>query len=161
MGVAGFNVIDWTKQQASSMPIISNLVASDEAKPVQDDSRAQAIVNEKDEEITSLNETIRELEATINDQNQDIVRLENSLEDAQIDEELLEEDSSDESFSTIIDSFEEMKGSKAAPIIENLETDTAVSILQELSNEHRATILGAMNPEQAAELTQLLLSNEN
>ena len=74
MGVAGFNVIDWTKQQASSMPIISNLVASDEAKPVQDDSRAQAIVNEKDEEITSLNETIRELEATINDQNQDIVR---------------------------------------------------------------------------------------
>lgn len=161
MGVAGFNVMDWTKQQASTIPILSNLVASDEEIPKQDDSRAQAIVNEKEEEITRLNETIRELEATINEQNQDIIRLENSLEDALEEEEMLEDDSADESISMVIDSFEEMKGSKAALIIENLETDTAVSILQELSNDQLATILGAMNPELAADLTQLLFSNGN
>ncbi|WP_339227710.1 hypothetical protein NSQ77_19360 [Oceanobacillus sp. FSL K6-2867] len=161
MEVAGFNVMDWTKHQASTIPVISNLVASEKAAPVQNDSHEQAIVDEKDGEITSLNETIRELEATINEQKQDIVRLENSLETALEDGESSEKNSPDDSLTSIIDSFEEMKGSKAAPIVENLETDTAVAILQELSKDHRASILSSMDPEKAAKLTQLLFSSAN
>jgi len=163
MGVAGFNVIDWAKEKGNAIPVISDWVTTEEEKTVQEnDERVQAIIKEKDEEITMLNENISDLEATINQLEQEILKLEEneSTSETVTATENLEENQEDESVKMVTKSYEEMDSEQAALILESLDTDTALTIIRELSNEVRGGILEAMEPESAAQMTQLLLENE-
>lgn len=163
MGVAGFNVIDWAKEKGNTIPVISDWITTEEEKTVQENNeRVQAVNEEKDEEITMLNETISDLEATIDQLEQEILKLEENetTATATTGAENPEENQEDEALKMITKSYEEMDSEQAALILESLDTDTALNIVRGLSNEVRGDIMQAMEPESAAQFTELLLENE-
>ncbi|WP_249869783.1 MotE family protein [Oceanobacillus saliphilus] len=163
MGVAGFNVMDWAKDKGNTIPIISDMVTTDDEKAAErDEQQVKAALDSKDNEIIELNRNISDLEATIQLLEQEILKLENSQQTAEdVEDTSTEENSEDERIDIVIRSYEEMKSKQAALILQNMENDTAVLILQGVSNEVRGDILEAMAPENAAEFTQLLLTEEN
>ncbi|MGJ9458860.1 MotE family protein [Oceanobacillus sp. CF4.6] len=164
MGVAGINVIDWAKEKGNTIPVISDVVTTEEEKVIQlQEKEAQAVNDDKDNEILELNQNITDLEATINLLEQEILKLENNQSVAVVEEEeeSIEEGTGEQGVDTVISSYEEMKSKQAASILQNMETEPALLILQEVSDEARGDILETMDPETAAEFTQLLISNEN
>ncbi|MFC4023149.1 MotE family protein [Oceanobacillus longus] len=164
MGVAGINVIDWAKEKGNTIPIISDVVTTDEEKGIElEEQQAQAVNEDKDNEILELNQHITDLEATINLLEQEILKLENnqSVAGVEEEEESIEEGTGEQGVDAVISSYEEMKSKQAASILQNMETEPALLILQEVSDEARGDILEAMDPETAAEFTQLLISNES
>ncbi|WP_067729385.1 MotE family protein [Oceanobacillus damuensis] len=162
MGVFGFDVIDWAKEKGDNIPVVSELVTTEEEKAeAMDEQQVQAALDSKDNEIIQLNRTITDLEATINSMEQEILKLENNLQSAEAEEEPTEENTEKQGVGIVTDSYEEMKSKQAALILQNMEMETAVLILQEISYEARGDILEAMDPENAATFTQLLIADEN
>jgi len=158
LNVAGVDVSGWTKDRVSSIPVLSSLVPEDEENTVEEDTeQVQTRVAEKDAEIDQLQEEIRGLETTIERLNQDIVKLENRNE--QNNDLPNEEEHSSESTSSMSGTFKDMDNEQAALILQNLDEETAMSILNEVSNKVRGQILEAMDPEVAADLTQLLIDS--
>jgi flagellar motility protein MotE (MotC chaperone) len=158
LNVAGVDVSGWTKDKVSSVPVLSSFVSEDEESNVGEDTdQIQARVAEKDEEIEQLNEEIRGLETTIERLNQDIIKLENRNE--QNTEQSNENEEENEAVSSISGSFKDMDSEQAALILQNMENETALSILQAVSNKVRGQILEEMDPEIAADLTQLLIES--
>ncbi|WP_337020410.1 MotE family protein [Oceanobacillus massiliensis] len=158
LGVAGFNVIDWAKEKGNDIPVVSEMVTTDEESSVeQEEQQVQAAMDDKNQEIEVLNQTIRDLEANVDQLEQENVKLENKQETTT--EEAAEEDTAEQGIEIVVGPYEEMKSDRAAQIIQNLDSDMAVRILKEISTEARGEILEAMEPESAAEFTQLLISD--
>ncbi|MFA1820673.1 MotE family protein [Virgibacillus oceani] len=158
LNVAGVDVSGWAKDRVSSVPVLSKLVSEEETMTVEEDAQqTQARVAEKDAEIDQLQEEIRGLETTIENLNQDIVRLENRNE--QNNESTNEEEQASDPMSSMSGTFKDMDHEQAALILQNMDEETAISILNEVSNKVRGQILEAMDPEIAADLTQLLINS--
>ncbi|GAB3793966.1 MotE family protein [Virgibacillus kimchii] len=156
LNVAGVNVSGWAKGQAGNIPVLSTLVGGNEESAYDEESGyLEERIAEKDAEIESLNKEIRELETTIERLNQDIVKLENRNEETAVEAIELEEEN--DTALSISGSFKDMDSEQAALILQNMESDTALYILEAVSNKVRGEILEAMDPETAADLTQLLI----
>ena len=62
----------------------------------------------------------------------------------------------DERFKLLIKSYSEMRPSKAAQMLINMDRETAVKILSQLKSSQVANILAAMPPEKAAALVEAM-----
>ena len=56
--------------------------------------------------------------------------------------------------------YKEMKPEAVLKVMENLDDDTVITILPLLNKEQAGKILGLMEPQRAARITQLLLGNQ-
>jgi flagellar motility protein MotE (MotC chaperone) len=62
----------------------------------------------------------------------------------------------DERFKLLVKSYSEMKPSKAAQMLVNMDRETAVKILSQLKSSQVANILAAMPPDKAAALAEAM-----
>jgi len=159
LNVAGVDVSGWAKDRASSVPVLSSFIPENDELTIEENTEEkQEIIEEKDADIERLQGEIRDLESTIDRLNQDILRLENRNEPTNGQEN--EEEQASDTISSVSGSFKDMDQEQAALILQNLDEGTAISILNDVSNKVRGEILEAMDPEIAADLTQLLIDNE-
>ncbi|WP_217585605.1 MotE family protein [Lentibacillus saliphilus] len=152
---AGVNMSEWAKEKAEQIPIVSSYVSTEEeaeSEPVDEAMWKKRLAN-KNEEIDQLNNEIRELEHAIAGLEQDVA----SFKSADVNEHKQQEQH-EELLSSIAQTFNKIDGQQAALIMKNLDNDLAVHILKQLSNDARSRILEAMQPEQAAELTQIFVN---
>ncbi|AIF45466.1 MotE family protein [Virgibacillus sp. SK37] len=156
LSMAGVNVMDWTKDKLAHIPGAATLVSGNEnEKPQVDTNKIRSQVSQKEKEIKELNQQVDDLKTINNRLEQKIVKLEKNTSNPS-----LEEDSEGlNMIETMSQSFKDMDRQQAALILTDLEKDTAVSLLKELSNKVRGEILGEMDPAKAAELTQKLISD--
>lgn len=159
LGVAGINVVEWAKEKASTVPVVSTWIEKQEEKEQkleEEYEKAKTTIKKQEEEIIRLQQEISDLESTINKLNQDILKLEH-----QQDQRELKEEADQEVVDTVKQmsaSFKEMKSKQAALIMEDLDEHIAIQILNELSHDARGSILEAMDPNKAARLTQLFIN---
>ncbi len=163
LNVAGFNVFGWMKDTASHIPVVSSFVKTDEEISYEQEiERLQVTIANKDDEIEKLTQTIDEMELTIEELEYKVIQLEHSQ---QSEEQLKEEDTEanqtiDDYVKKLASSIKNMRNKQAALIFQDLTTDTAITLLHELSNEDRAGVLEEMDPTQAAELIEQFLSSD-
>jgi len=158
LNVAGVDVSGWAKDRASSVPVLSSFIPENDELTIEENTEEkQEIIEEKDADIERLQGEIRDLESTIDRLNQDILRLENRNEPTNGQEN--EEEQASDTISSVSGSFKDMDQEQAALILQNLDEGTAISILNDVSNKVRGEILEAMDPEIAADLTQLLIDS--
>lgn len=162
LSAAGVNVVGWMKGTASNLPVVSSFVKTDEEIEEEKlEKKLRTTISNQEDEIEQLTETIESLELTIEQLEQEIVKLENRN---QSEEQLLEENDEDvqtkeDIIKKLSASFKKMKKKQAALIFQDLDKEIAISLLHELSNDVRGGILEAMEPQKAAELTELFIDS--
>lgn len=163
--VAGYNSLDWVKEQGKSIPVVGEMFMDEEEKQSVRDTgalqeqleRKEAQLKEKDDEINNLQETIVSLEDQVSTlQNEVDEMMSQALHTEQ--NEATETETAPTEKDTMIVTLEGMKSKQAAAILEELENDLAVSILEEMSAEDRGDILQQMNVETAATYTRMLMN---
>lgn len=161
--VAGVDVVGWAKSTGNSIPVVSSMITTDKEKNEQrEEQKRENIIASKDEKISQLNQKVSNLESTVGQLEQEIVKLENSNSNEKKSEPETSEaasESGNDSIKAISSSFNEMDSEQAALIIENMEQDLAVGILKQIPNDVRGGIFEKMEPDLAAELTQLFVTN--
>lgn len=163
--VAGVDVVGWAKSTGNSIPVVSSMITTDKDKNEQrEEQKTKDIIASKDEKISQLNQKVSNLESTVGQLEQEIVKLENSNSDekkseSETSDAEAESESGNDSIKAISSSFNEMDSEQAALIIENMEQDLAVGILKQIPNDIRGGIFEKMEPDLAAELTQLFVTN--
>lgn len=162
LNVAGYDPVGWAKEKTSDIPILSAVIPDEEEKEIsQEASSSQANTEAKNEEIFDLQQSVKELEETNELLEREIIKLENKLQnEGQGEEDPAALQESNASLDDIKKTYEEMKPKQAAPIISELEEETAILILRELSSETTGSILAAMDPKLAAKYTKQLLEEE-
>lgn len=121
---------------------------------------------EKEKEDTSSpsssSQDVIFLERQISDKEREITKLVAKLDEANSRIEDLEKQQQEVRASTkeLAKLYEGMSTKKAAQIIMELEQEMALLLLNELSTSKTSSILGQMEPEQAARFTELLADNE-
>jgi flagellar motility protein MotE (MotC chaperone) len=159
LGVAGFNVIDWAKEQGSEIPIVSNFITSEEETETEMlVERMTETLSGKDEEIDQLNVEISNLETHVADLENEIEEQQQMMEQTEetdADPELMSEN---DSLVEVAKTYEEMDSGNAATILELMEEDEVILILRELASDVRGEILEVMDSELAANLTQRLMN---
>lgn len=102
------------------------------------------------------------LERKVSDKEREITKLISQIEQANKRIEELEQQQKEVKASTreLAKLYEGMSTKKAAQIILELEEDMALLLLKELSTSKTSSLLGQMEPEQAARFTELLARNE-
>lgn len=162
---SGYSVVDWTKEKASELPVISNFVTSPEEDALEEEnSRLLEELETQTEELEQMEAYIADLETTIDQMEEEAAEKE-SEEDLgnPIDDSTELEDESvvqgiDKSLKEMAKTFEEMKASGAAAILANMDKDEIVLILRELPSDARGDILEAMEAGLAASLAAELLN---
>ena len=129
-----------------------------------------AVTEEKKEEEekedtsspSSSSQDVILLERQISDKEREITKLVAKLDEANSRIEDLEKQQQEVRASTkeLAKLYEGMSTKKAAQIIMELEQEMALLLLNELSTSKTSSILGQMEPEQAARFTELLADNE-
>ena len=157
---AGVDVWGKAKELSDKIPF----VATDKEKV------AQQKVEEMEKRVTELNteiqfrdDTIAELETEMDGKEREIqnLTLEKEQLEMQMDELRNVGDSVNEpqTMSEIIRTFENMSAKKAAPIIESMNENDALTILSSLKSDTLAGLLENMSPDVAAKFTTLLTNN--
>ncbi|MCM3616258.1 hypothetical protein M3936_01570 [Sutcliffiella horikoshii] len=102
------------------------------------------------------------LERKVSDKEREITKLISQIEQANKRIEELEQQQKEVKASAreLAKLYEGMSTKKAAQIILELEEDMALLLLKELSTSKTSSLLGQMEPEQAARFTELLARNE-
>jgi len=156
--VSGLDVGGWAKQTGKNIPVISTLVPGDDATNDMEalKEKSEAELASKEKEIHSLTGEIKSLKQTLEELEQDNKKMEHQLQKEEEKEEETKDDIQ-EGIESLAESFKDMSAKRAALILQELDDDTAVSILYELSTDVRGDILGRMDPENAAKMTELFL----
>src|SRR5699024_8859130 len=142
--VAGVDVVRWAKETGNEIPVLSDMITTDKEKSEQrSEEKFNNTIAEKDEEISQLNRKVANMESTIDELEQQVVKLEkNSSNTSEStasggNEEVPE----NKSIQSISSSFKDMDNEQAALIIQNMEKELSVSILKNLPNDSRGSIL--------------------
>lgn len=168
LSVSGVDVGGWAKQTGKNIPVMGALIPADDAADDKtNNDKALIAENEKklarkDEDIQSLSDEVNSLKTNLEDLEQENVKLEHQLEEKdeeseQEDEEEKTEHDSQDALTSLSQSFKDMSPKQAAQILQELDEDTAVSLLKKLPTDVRGDILGKMNSEMAAKMTELYL----
>lgn len=156
--IMGIDVISKSKDAANKIPFLSDVVTTDEEKEEEREStQSEDQLAEKNLEIESLETELANQTQTIDDLNQEIVKLSDQAEEVSEDVSTDQEDE-EQNLDKLTKSYEEMDPESAAPILSNVERSLATTILGQMKDDKRGAVLSAMDPEIAAELTQLLLA---
>lgn len=159
MNIAGFDTFNWLKEKGNNVPVISNMITTEEEADIEAKERIfQESMKEKDQELEELKDRLGEQETIIQDLEREILRLENN-EDPTL-KESAEAEQVEDNLKKIAKSYQEMEPQRAAIILQNIsDRSTSVSILEVMSNDVRGEILQEMDPEIAADVTQRLMRN--
>lgn len=163
LNIAGFDAFNWLKEKGSNVPIVSNMISTDDAEQQQStEMHLQQVIEEKDEKIEELTQSMNDQEVKIQELEREITQLEKSeLDNKDLEETMeLEEEDTNKKVKTVAKSYEKMAPEKAAEILENMSDQSSlVLILKEISNDSRGEILQEMDPKKAAEVTKDLMEN--
>src|SRR5699024_9371110 len=160
--MAGVDAATWVKDKVSTVPVVSSLVTTEEEKNYQEkNEKLQLAIDEKDNEVEQLTADVESLENVIEQLEKEVLKLKKS---ADVSNEDLDSDSPDgegnnenDSLKQTSQTFKDMDPKQAAQIIQRLKKESALSVLDNLSNKVRGKIFEEMEPEKAAELTQSLI----
>lgn len=160
--MAGVDAAAWVKDKVSTVPVVSSLVTTEEEKNYQEkNEKLQLAIEEKNNEVEQLTADVESLENVIEQLEKEVLKLKKS---ADVSNEDLDSDSPDgegnnenDSLKQTSQTFKDMDPKQAAQIIQRLKKESALSVLDNLSNKVRGKIFEEMEPEKAAELTQSLI----
>ncbi|MGD6871587.1 MotE family protein [Sutcliffiella horikoshii] len=140
----------------------SFLPAKEEVISTEEDKEEEEGSSSTQNDNTNSSQEIILLERQVSDKEREITKLVASLEEANSKIEDLEKQQQDIRSSTkeLAKLYEGMSTNKAAQIIIELDEDMALLILNELSTSKTSSILGQLEPEQAARFTELLADKE-
>ncbi|TYS61609.1 hypothetical protein FZC74_04840 [Sutcliffiella horikoshii] len=140
----------------------SFLPAKEEVITTEEDKEEEEGSSSTQNDNTNSSQEIILLERQVSDKEREITKLVASLEEANSKIEDLEKQQQDIRSSTkeLAKLYEGMSTNKAAQIIIELDEDMALLILNELSTSKTSSILGQLEPEQAARFTELLLADK-
>ncbi|MGD6992383.1 MotE family protein [Sutcliffiella horikoshii] len=140
----------------------SFLPAKEEVITTEEDKEEEEGSSSTQNDNTNSSQEIILLERQVSDKEREITKLVASLEEANSKIEDLEKQQQDIRSSTkeLAKLYEGMSTNKAAQIIIELDEDMALLILNELSTSKTSSILGQLEPEQAARFTELLADKE-
>ncbi|MDQ0253711.1 flagellar motility protein MotE (MotC chaperone) [Evansella vedderi] len=149
----GFNVGERIEQSASFLPFVESQ---------EDEENENEILREQliqlEDELTSYQSIISELEYENNQKDQQLAALEEQLSIA--NENVREADEQPEEVRTdlsdIVRTLEGMSASRAANIFSEMEQEEAVIYLRLMKVDNRSQILSRMDPALAAQLVSLL-----
>lgn len=160
LNFTGFNVLEWSKEKGSEIPVVSNFIPDEEELTLE-----MEIENLK-EELELKNDELEQMETQIEDLEMEILQLEQEIDSqeeiiAQYESEEVEKEESIESGNKAIKdlatTFSEMKPARAADILSEMNEREIVLILNDLPNDVRGEILQAMETELAAKIASQLL----
>lgn len=160
MTLSGFNVGNWIKDTAQKVPVISSFITTEEDKNYDKElEKADEVIQEQKSEIDALHKDIVQLESVIEQLEQDMIKIENQMQSENNTSVEIEQEESEQNaqLKQLSASFKKMNKKQAALIFQDLEKETAIQVLQALSNDVRGGILEAMDPKEAAKLTELFL----
>lgn len=157
---AGVDVWGKAKELSEKIPFI----ASDEEKlAVQKTEELEMRITDLNAEVQFRDDTITVLETEIDRKEQEIgtLTLKKEQLEKQIEALMNTEDSvhKTKSLNEMTRTFENMSARSAAPIIESMNENDALTILSTLKSDTLAGLLEKMNPEIAAKFTTLLTNN--
>jgi flagellar motility protein MotE (MotC chaperone) len=157
---AGVDVWGKAKELSDKIPFVT----TDKEKVAQQKvEQMEKRVTELNTEIQFRDDTIAELETEMDGKEQEIqnLTLEKEELEMQIDELMNAEDTVNKSkaMNEITRTFESMSAKKAAPIIESMNENDALTILFSLKSDTLAGLLENMSPDVAAKFTTLLSNN--
>lgn len=109
-------------------------------------------IYEKEKELELKEKELRLLDARIQEQLNALKELQASVEEKLSRIEAIRE----ERINLLVKAISEMKPSKAAEMLVNMDKDMAVKVLSRLKSTQIASILSAMPPEKAAALSEAL-----
>lgn len=154
LAFVGVDVAGWMKDRTQNVPVVGNLVQSDEEKELTRKlERALETIDEQKEQIEEYEQEIESMRNIIDDLELENKKLANQAED---EEESENGEEQQDEIKRTASSFRKMDPEKAAPIIQNMDNAIAVEILASLSADVRGNILAEMEPKNAAELTTML-----
>ncbi|HBT04752.1 MAG: MgtE intracellular region [Thermodesulfobacterium sp. 37_54] len=113
-------------------------------------------LSDKEKELRLKQEELKLLEARIQEQLTSLKELEASVEEKLNRIQAVQ----DERTKLLVRAISEMKPSKAADILINMDKDMAVKILSQLKSSQVASILSAMPPDKAASISESLSGKE-
>ncbi|MCA0969139.1 hypothetical protein LCM20_00885 [Halobacillus litoralis] len=151
--ILGINVFEKAEEYANRVPGLSEVVTTEDEQAAADEtSQLEATIANNNAQIEQLEQEVESKQSTIDELNMQIESLENELVSAQESEE-----QTSEKVGELATSFQGMDAEEAAPIISNMSEALAVQVLEQISSEERGEILGAMEPETAANLASSFL----
>lgn len=163
---AGVNVLKPIQEAAAKTPVLKELVPETEDKKdtlstAKNNSNTAALektIKDQKSEISILNKDLDTSKSEIDRLNQKIRSLEKTAEDQKKTPKNNTEDSS--SSDKVISVYKSMDSGKAAKIIAQLKEKEALKILNGLSKKQLAEILAKMTPEQAATYTEKIAASQ-
>lgn len=161
---AGIDVNNWLKNTGKKVPVISSFITTEEELAFAELEEKYTTLKEQHEsetqsattELESYQETIEQLEDEI-----DQLEAKLSFNEENATEEASLTTSETETVKKLSASFKTMKPKQAALIFADLDKNIAIELLETLANDDRGKILEAMEPKQAAELTEMMYSNKS
>src|SRR5699024_9710379 len=145
LSLAGFNVIDWTKEKAASVFSLEADKTPTEENEQKNLQQAQNKIKEQTEDIEELAAEILFLEGTIERLNNELLQAENratsNTDKSPTNGVSQEEKAEVDLVKEIADSFKTMRNKQAAKIMTELSDEVALSILFELPKDIRGNIL--------------------
>lgn len=140
----------------SFLPADEKMTTTEEKKEEKEVSSSQQTDNQNSSQEIIL------LERQVSEKEREITKLVASLEEANSRIEDLEKQQQEIKTSTkeLAKLYEGMSTKKAAQIMMELDEEMALLILNQLSTSKTSSILGQLEPQQAARFTELLADNE-
>lgn len=156
----GVDVLGWTEEKLAQTPIISSFVKTEDEKILSEKlDKANETIETQKKEIEDLKAQIEQLEAEIENKEMEIAKLENEKESQQNAENDAEDGTAqDVDIKKLASSFKKMDKEQAAQIIANMDIQTAVLLLSNVSSDVRGAILEEMEPQQAANIMQRMMN---
>lgn len=156
LSLLDLNPIDKAKEFANHIPVVNQFITTEEEDELErKERRYQNQIDDLESEVAILESDLIVETTEVDRLNQEIARLNNQLEN--FTEESSVEEELDDNLTKLIDTYQEMAPRNAASILANMSDSIAIGILREIDEEQRAAILSAMDPENAAMLTEQLL----
>lgn len=156
----GVDVLGWTEEKLAQTSIISSFVKTEDEKILSEKlDKANETIETQKKEIEDLKAQIEQLEAEIENKEMEIAKLENEKESLQNAENDAEDGTAqDVDIKKLASSFKKMDKEQAAQIIANMDIQTAVLLLSNVSSDVRGAILEEMEPQQAANIMQRMMN---
>lgn len=156
----GVDVLGWTEEKLAQTPIISSFVKTEDEKILSEKlDKANETIETQKKEIEDLKAQIEQLEAEIENKEMEIAKFENEKESLQNAENDAEDGTAqDVDIKKLASSFKKMDKEQAAQIIANMDIQTAVLLLSNVSSDVRGAILEEMEPQQAANIMQRMMN---
>lgn len=147
--IMGINPIESIKKA----PVVSSFVETEDEEILQNQ------IEEMRKETENKNVQIENLQGQISQKDSEIAELEEEIADLNVQLERRAETllSEEETIKKLSNSFSGIEPATAAEIVVEMDETVALKLLEQMNDEERGSILGEMDPAQAAAFTDSLI----